>query len=108
MRVVIGAWLAVHAFVIAAAPVADAMAGHAEAVVAHWEDSQDTSCPPQHDPSACHLCQVVTGTFGETISDRAGPARLARAGVALPRDAGEGAPPSALLGSPAPRGPPRG
>jgi hypothetical protein len=104
---VIGAWLAVHAFVIAAAPLADAMAGHAEAVVAHWEDAQDTSCPPQHDQSACQLCQVVTGAFGDTISERDEPVRLARAAGPLARDAGPHAAASALIGSPDPRGPPR-
>ncbi len=107
LRVVIGAWLAVHAFVIAAAPVADAMAGHAEAVVAHWEDAQETSCPPQHDQSACQLCQVVTGSFGGTISEREAPVRLARVAGPPARDAGPHAAESALIGSPDPRGPPR-
>lgn len=107
VRVLIGAFLAVHGFVIAVAPIADAMAGHADGVVAHWEDAQDTSCPPQHDQSACQLCQVVSASFGGASSERVGPARLARAEAPLPRDAGLGAYPSALRGSPHPRGPPR-
>jgi hypothetical protein len=53
-------WLGLYILIAAVVPVADAGAPHAD-VVAHWEDASDTSCPPQHDASACQLCQLVTG-----------------------------------------------
>ncbi|MEX2180808.1 MAG: hypothetical protein WD771_02090 [Gemmatimonadaceae bacterium] len=58
-RVIAGLWLLAHVGVVAAVPVIDARAGHADRVVAHWEDANDTSCPAQHDLAACQLCQQV-------------------------------------------------
>jgi len=105
LRALIGAWLAVHGFVIAAAPIADSMAVHAESVVAHWEDAQDTSCPPQHDASACQLCQVVSATFAEGIWDRVASVGLVRVAEPVPGDVGLEAS-SAQRGAPRSRGPP--
>lgn len=107
LRAVIGVWLGVHGFVIAAAPIADAMTVHAESVVAHWEDAQDTNCPPVHDPSACQLCQVVSATFAEGLSGRVASARVVLAAEPLPGAVGLGAS-SVQRGAPHSRGPPRG
>lgn len=106
LRLIIGSWLAVHAFVIAAAPVADALTEHSDAIVAHWEDAQDTTCPPQHDLEVCQLCQVVSATFGGKVAPGFIPARLTLATAPTPFDDGLGAHPLALRGSPHPRGPP--
>jgi hypothetical protein len=59
-RLTVGLWLGLYALVVAVVPVVDAGVGHG-AVVAHWEDASDTTCPPQHDASACQLCQLITG-----------------------------------------------
>lgn len=106
VRAFVGAWLAVHAFVIAAAPVADALTDHSSAMAVHWEDAQDTNCPPPHGPEACRLCQVISTTFGRTVTPEWGDARLRLAAAPPPTDAGLGAQPLALRGSPHPRGPP--
>ena len=58
MRALIGAWLALHVFVVGAAPVVDALEGHGRTVVAHWEDLSSDHCPPLHDELACQLVQV--------------------------------------------------
>lgn len=50
-------WLVVYALVAVAVPVAEATASHAP-VEAHWEDANDSSCPPRHDASTCQLCQA--------------------------------------------------
>lgn len=106
MRALIGAWLAVHVVVIAAAPIADAVTDRSGAMVVHWEDSQDTSCPPQHDPEVCQLCQVVSTTFGCPGTPDWVSARLRLAATPPPTDDGLDAQPLALRGSPHPRGPP--
>ncbi|HEX4932594.1 MAG TPA: hypothetical protein VFV33_05400, partial [Gemmatimonadaceae bacterium] len=78
-RTVVGVWLAIHAVVAFAAPVADAIAGgHAEAVVAHWEDANDTSCPPRHDPATCQVCQVVPARVGDGATVRVAPVAVRR------------------------------
>lgn len=105
-RLVIGVWLAVHGFVVAAAPLADAMAGHVESVVAHWEDAQDTSCPPQHDAATCQLCQQLNTSITDDLADRAAPVSVVRAAEVLPREQGKRANEAALRGAPDPRGPP--
>lgn len=69
-RVVSGLWLVLYAVVAVALPVADAAATHAP-VAAHWEDASDTSCPPQHDASACQVCQSASA-FGRVPAN--GPA----------------------------------
>jgi hypothetical protein len=61
-RACIAAWALFQIVVVATVPAIDAQAGHADQVVAHWEDSSDTSCPPLHDTSACQLCQQVTAS----------------------------------------------
>ncbi len=62
-RAMLALWLGLYAAVVAVVPLADARAGHG-AAVAHWEDASDTSCPPQHDTSACQLCQLIGGGAG--------------------------------------------
>lgn len=105
-RLVVGVWLAVHAVVVAAAPVTDAMAGHVESVVAHWEDAQDTSCPPLHDPATCQLCQHLNTSITDELADRAASVKVVRAAEVLPRGQGKRANEAALRGAPDPRGPP--
>lgn len=58
-RALAAAWLAVYMLVAMALPIADARADHGESVIAHWEDANDTRCPPQHDLSECQLCQTI-------------------------------------------------
>lgn len=106
LRTVIGVTLAIHGFVIAAAPVADALSEHADSIVAHWEDAQDTRCPPQHDASACQLCRVISATSGETVPERGAAARVVSVTDMILRDASLGSRANALGGSPRPRGPP--
>lgn len=101
-----GAWLAVHVLVLAVAPIADAQAEHAERIVAHWEDAQERSCPPLHDPAVCQLCQVVSATFGGTAGVALAPTSLVSVAAPRPRDREHVARAAALRGSPAPRGPP--
>lgn len=105
-RVVIGAWLAVHGFAVAAAPLADALAGHAESVVAHWEDAQDDTCPPLHDPATCQLCQQIGTSLLAGASASEGQAPVARVAGIPPRDAGLGAYAADRGVTPDPRGPP--
>lgn len=40
-------------------PIADALAGHGTAVVAHVEDDAGTHCPPAHSEVGCHLAAVT-------------------------------------------------
>jgi hypothetical protein len=105
-RVVLGLWLAIHTVVIAAAPTADAVLGHADRVVAHWEDAQDTSCPPLHDPATCQLCQQVSACFGADASGPASPAEIVRTASVLPRALGLHGRTTVHRGAGSPRGPP--
>ena len=106
VRALMGVWLAIHVAIVAAAPIADAKADHAERIVAHWEDGQQRNCPPLHDPSACQLCQVVSATFGGTAGASLAPVCLVSVVATLPRGHETVALAAALRGSPAPRGPP--
>lgn len=106
-RVVVGAWLAVHGFAVMAAPVADALAGHTDSVVAHWEDAQDTSCPPLHDPATCQLCQHIGASLSDGPAARVAPVAVVRDAGLPPRGDGTEACEAALRGAPDPRGPPR-
>jgi hypothetical protein len=106
-RVVAALWLAVFGFVVGGIPVADAMVGHAQRVAAHWEDSGDRDCPPQHDASACQLCQVHASARRSETAPLVVPVAVAFS-VSLPEtillaaiDADQG-------GIPDPRGPPVG
>lgn len=105
-RVVVGVWLAVHGFSVTAVPVADALAGHADEVVAHWEDAQDTSCPPQHDPATCQLCQQIGTSLSDGPASRVAPVAVVRGAGLPPRGEGTGACEASLRGAPDPRGPP--
>ncbi len=89
-RLAIGLWLGLYASVVAVVPVVDARAGHG-AVVAHWEDASDTSCPPQHDVSACQLCQLISG-----------PGRPNSGRVAVPVPASDESRPAAAVRTRAP------
>lgn len=105
-RLLVGIWLAVHALVALGLPVADGMLGHGDPVIAHWEDSQDTSCPPQHDAATCQLCQQIVTSFDDGRVQRVAPAKIVRAAGMLPLDLGLGAYEAARRGAPDPRGPP--
>jgi hypothetical protein len=105
-RLVLGVWLAIHGVVVAGAPAADAMLGHAESVVAHWEDAQDTSCPPLHDPATCQLCQQVSTGFTDDLAGRHASVPVVRRAEILPRELQVGACDSAIRGASDPRGPP--
>lgn len=106
-RAVVGVWLAIHAAVAFAAPVAEAIAGgHAESVVAHWEDASDTSCPPQHDPATCQVCQIVPAQVGDGATGRVAPVEFRRTIDLPPRAEGLAACAVVLDGTPPPRGPP--
>ncbi len=106
VRVVVGVWLAIHTTVVAAAPIADARLGHAERVVAHWEDAQDTSCPPLHDPATCQLCSQVSAAFAHAAADRVAPIEVVRAAAVCAPEPGHGAPRDLRPGAASPRGPP--
>lgn len=58
-RVLTGIWMVLHLLLVAGAPVADAAMGHADQVVAHWEDSEGGDCPTSHGAEDCQICQVV-------------------------------------------------
>jgi hypothetical protein len=105
-RAVVGVWLAIHGLVAVAVPVADGMLGHGDPVIAHWEDAQDTSCPPQHDPATCQLCQQIITSLNDGPVERVAPVTVVRAAVVLPLDLGLGAYETARRGAPDPRGPP--
>ena len=106
-RAVVGVWLAIHALVAFAAPLADAIAGgHAETVVAHWEDASDTSCPPRHDPATCQVCQIVPARVGDGATVRVEPVDVRRTIDLPPQAGGLAACTVARAGSPHPRGPP--
>lgn len=97
-------WLVVYAFVAVAVPVAEATASHAP-VVAHWEDANDSSCPPRHDASTCQLCQA--GAAAGLL-----PAESAKVPpLEVPQEAPAAQPsladvPAPERGTPPPRGPP--
>lgn len=102
-----GLWLGVFGFVVGGLPVADAMVGHATSVAAHWEDSGDRDCPPQHDLTGCQLCQVHASARRTEGAPLIVPVAVELT-AALPEsillaaiDADQG-------GIPAPRGPPVG
>lgn len=59
-RVLAGVWLLLHVFTVAALPVADGLADHSDAVVAHIEDAEGGHCPASHHAS-CDLCQFAHG-----------------------------------------------
>lgn len=103
-RLVIGLWLGLYGLVAALAPVVDARVGHG-AVVAHWEDASDTSCPPQHDASACQLCQLLGGP-GRASAGRA-LASVPASDESLPAAADRARAPAAVaVGVPSSRAPP--
>lgn len=105
-RLVLGIWLLVHVFVVGAAPVADALAGHGAEVVAHWEDAQDTSCPPQHDPATCQVCQSLQSTGQLTRPERVAMVATLDGSVVRGRTDGLAAKDTDRLGLPDSRGPP--
>jgi hypothetical protein len=105
-RALVGVWLAIHGLVAVAMPVADGMLGHGDPVIAHWEDAQDTSCPPQHDPATCQLCQQIITALNDGPVDRVAPVTVVRAAGVLPLGLGLGAYETARRGAPDPRGPP--
>ena len=105
-RLVVKIWLTIHGLVVVGAPVADGLLGHGDPVTAHWEDAQDTSCPPQHDPATCQLCQQIVTSLHDGRTARVAPVAVVRAAGVLPLDLGLGAYETARRGAPDPRGPP--
>jgi hypothetical protein len=81
-RALLGLWMGVYLFAVSAAPIADTLAGHGRAVVAHWEDSSDERCPPKHEEVGCQFVQAAFGAG--VVSPVAGPRAVERATVALP------------------------
>lgn len=59
-RLLVGLWLALHVFTVAAAPVLDGLADHGKDVVLHIEDVDGGHCPPDHS-DVCDLCQFSHG-----------------------------------------------
>ncbi|HRQ79074.1 MAG TPA: hypothetical protein PLY94_10805 [Gemmatimonadaceae bacterium] len=59
-RLLVGLWLVLHVFTVAAAPVADGFVDHRDEVVVHIEDVDGGKCPPAHS-DACDLCQFSHG-----------------------------------------------
>lgn len=104
-RMVASLWLVVYALVAVAVPVADAAGSHAP-VTAHWEDANDSSCPPRHDASTCQLCQA--GNSAVPLPPVAPALRAIELDVA-PRLTGRGVDevPSPVRGTPPSRAPPR-
>lgn len=105
-RLVVRIWLAVHGLVVTGTPILDGVAGHADSVVAHWEDAQDTSCPPLHDPATCQLCQQITTGVGEEARGQVAAVPAVRVAAVPAGHHGIGASEAALRGAPDPRGPP--
>ncbi len=85
-RVLVGGWLLLQIGLVAAVPVVDARVGHADQVVAHWEDASDTSCPPLHDTAVCQLCQQVVAAARTTAHRPLLPV-VARAAQVVPSGA---------------------
>jgi hypothetical protein len=106
-RVLAGLWLGVFGFVVGALPVADAMLGHAQGVTAHWEDSGDRDCPPQHDPAVCQLCQVHASARRSEGPPLVAPVAVAFR-VSLPEAILLAEIDASQVGIPVPRGPPVG
>jgi hypothetical protein len=86
-------------------PIADALAGHGVAVVAHVEDDAGTHCPPAHSEVGCHL---ATATGAPSVGDLATVAGGQRWRVVVSRPrAWDAAPPvGAVRALPLGRGPP--
>lgn len=100
-------WLAVFGVATIGLPVADALAGHASDVVAHWEDADDRDCPPQHDVSACQVCQA-NGAARRCDAQGVGPVPATGLRTQAPESALLGDTRSVRRGSPTTRGPPLG
>jgi hypothetical protein len=77
-RVVLGVWIALYLLVVGAAPIVDALAGHGEAVVAHWEDGSDERCPPKHEELGCQFVQAYSVGGAVHASVAAATAELQR------------------------------
>lgn len=61
--------VALHLFLAVAVPVLDAQAAHADRVVVHIEDAQQSDCPASHTTEDCQLCQLLTSTrFGASTA----------------------------------------
>jgi hypothetical protein len=106
-RVLAGIWLVVFGFVVGGLPVVDALLGHAPSVAAHWENSGDRDCPPQHDATACQLCQVHAAARRSAGAPLVVPVAVAFS-VPVPETILLAAIDSDQRGIPDPRGPPVG
>ena len=86
-------------------PIADALAGHGVAVVAHVEDDAGTHCPPAHSEVGCHLAAATGAPSVGDLAAVEGGQRW-RVVVSRPR-AWDAAPPvGAVRALPLGRGPP--
>jgi len=86
-------------------PIADALAGHGAAVVAHVEDDAGTHCPPAHSEVGCHLAAVTGAPSVGELAPVEGGQRW-QVVVSRPR-AWDAAPPvGAVRALPLIRGPP--
>jgi hypothetical protein len=86
-----GVWVVLHLLLVAGAPVLDAAVGHADQVVAHWEDADGGDCPASHGADQCQLCQSVVkaralsgGDAAPAIPESSEQLRAERARAATP------------------------
>lgn len=70
-RLLVGLWLVLHVFTVAALPVVDGFVDHGDAVVAHIEDVGGGNCPPNH-AGACDLCHFTQGLRAVTARATSG------------------------------------
>lgn len=90
-RALAGVWVLLHLLLVAGAPVLDAAVGHADRVVAHWEDADGSDCPASHGADQCQLCQslvkaraLASGDAPPAIPESAQQQRSERARLATP------------------------
>ncbi|MGA1359653.1 MAG: hypothetical protein ACO32Z_00535 [Gemmatimonadaceae bacterium] len=86
-------------------PIADALAGHGTAVVAHVEDDAGTHCPPAHSEVGCHLAAVAGVPSVGAIAPVEGEERW-QVVVSRPRAWDDAPPVGAVRALPLSRGPP--
>jgi hypothetical protein len=106
-RVMAGVLLVLQVFVVGAVPVLDAATDHADKVVVHIEDAQQSDCPASHDAEDCQLCQAHTQLRGLPVAAGSLPQPTGPRAVALPMDVLEGAPALVFLAGNTSRAPPR-
>lgn len=104
-RLLATAWLGFYVLAVGATPVLDALAGHGQEIVAHWEDASDDRCPPRHEEVGCQFAPVFAagGLLEQPLPEEIAPWRP----QATPRPAAAGSVwGSAQRAVPPSRGPP--